>query len=253
MKLSVITFNIRCCDDPEGHSIKERAPRIYESTTTYDADVICFQEYRPCWEKYIEKYYGDKYDIFNKYRTSIAKKMESAPVLWKKEKFESVKTGYFWLSDTPEVESRGWDEKYNCHRMCEYVILCEKASGTVFTVMNTHFGFGDNGQRASARLIYEYSKKISDYPTFVTGDFNMNPQSPGYNEMVKHFTDANKFTAKYSGTTYHGYFREKDIMSHIDYCFTDKNVVPKKYEIIDKSFDGKFPSDHYGIYLELEV
>ena len=63
MKLSVITFNIRCCDDPEGHSIKERAPRIYESTTTYDADVICFQEYRPCWEKYIEKYYGDKFGM----------------------------------------------------------------------------------------------------------------------------------------------------------------------------------------------
>ncbi len=253
MKLRVITFNIRCCDDPGGHSIKERAPRIYDSTTIYDADVICFQEYRPRWEKHIEKYYGTEYEIFNKYRTTDILKKESAPILWKKEKFECVKTGYFWLSDTPEVESKGWDEKYDCHRMCEYVTLREKASGKVFTAMNAHFGFGDNGQMASARLICEYSKKVSHYPTFVTGDFNMKPNSPGYNEMARHFTDVNTVTAKYSGTTYHGYFRKKNILSHIDYCFVDKNVVPIKYEVIDKSFDGKFPSDHYGIYLVLEI
>lgn len=45
--------------------------------------------------------------------------------------------------------------------------------------MNTHFGFGDKGQVGSANLIYEYSGKILNYPTFVIGDFNMNPKSAG--------------------------------------------------------------------------
>ena len=95
MKLKVITFNIRCCDDSDGHSIKERAPRICESTQPYDADIISLQEYRPRWEAYIDKYYGNDYEIFNKYRTTDILKKESAPILWKKGKFECIKTGYF--------------------------------------------------------------------------------------------------------------------------------------------------------------
>ena len=81
----------------------------------------------------------DKYDIFNKYRSES--NLESTPILWKKDKFECLKTGYFWLSDTPEVESRGWDELYNCYRICVYAILKEKATGKTFNFMNTHFGF----------------------------------------------------------------------------------------------------------------
>ena len=85
--------------------------------------------------------------------------MESSPILWKKDKFELLDKGNFWLSDTPEVESRGWDELYNCWRMCEYVILKHIESGKIFTHMNTHYGFGDNGQVKSSKLIYEYSQK----------------------------------------------------------------------------------------------
>lgn len=255
MKISVISFNIRCCDDPDGHSIEERAPRLFEAVKPYDADIIGFQEVRPSprWENRITEQYGEEYGIFNKYRTSDEKKMESSPILWKKDKFDCLETGYFWLSDTPEVESKGWDELYDCHRICEYVILKRKGSGEIFTFMNTHFGFGDNGQIASARLIYEYSRKISDYPTILVGDFNMTPKSAGYGEITKYFTDVNAVTAKSDTVTYHGYFGEKSKPSHIDFCFASGKVKPLKWEIIDKTFDGKFPSDHYGIYTELEI
>ncbi len=248
MELSVISFNIRCADDDGGNSIKERAPRLAEVTSKYDADVIGFQEYTPKWKSYIEKYYGNEYEIFNKYRTKFIKR-ESSPILWKKDKFRCEKTGYFWLSDTPRVQSRGWDEKYNCYRICEYVILKEKQSGNHFAFMNTHFGFGDDGQIKSANLIYEYSKKISAHPTFVTGDFNLTPQMPGYSAMTKNFTDAN--IKKDHSPTYHGYNKGNIKPKHIDYCFCDENVIPLSYEIIKDLPQGRFPSDHYGIFVRL--
>lgn len=251
MELKVISFNIRYCDDENGYSIKERAPRLKEVISNYDVDIIGFQEYTPAWEEYIKQDFGDKYEIFNKYRSENSK--ESSPILWNKEKFECIKTGFFWLSDTPEVESRGWDERYNCFRMCVYVILRDKESGKVFTAMNTHFGFGDNGQMKSVELIYEYSKKISSFPTFVIGDFNMRPDSFAYSLMSKIFTDVNALTENDLRTTFHGYNPEKITNEHIDYCFINEALKPVSQNIIDDVVDGMFPSDHYGLYIKMEV
>ena len=44
MELKVISFNIRCANDPNGHSIAERAPRLAKVTTPFDADIIGLQE-----------------------------------------------------------------------------------------------------------------------------------------------------------------------------------------------------------------
>ena len=252
MELKVISFNIRCCDDENGNSIAERAPRLNNVISHYDADLIGFQEYTPKWEKPIREYFCDKYENFNKYRAETQR--ESSPILWRKNKFECLKTGYFWLSDTPEVESRGWDELYNCFRMCVYVILQEKKSKKIFTFMNTHFGFGDNGQIKSVQLIDEYCKKISSYPTFIIGDFNMTPDCPAYTVMSERFTDVNAATDNDLRTTYHAYNPEgMTTNEHIDYCFINPKIRPISQKIIDDKVDGMFPSDHYGLYIKIEI
>ena len=56
MKITAVSFNIRCCDDANGHSIPERAPRLDALVTPLQPDVIGFQEYTVPWEKQIEKY-----------------------------------------------------------------------------------------------------------------------------------------------------------------------------------------------------
>lgn len=251
MILKVISFNIRCCDDENGHSVAERAPRLKIITDAYDADIMGFQEYTPVWEEHVAAQFGDRYDMFNKYRATTGW-IESPPILWKKEKFECVKSGYFWLSDTPEVESRGWDSLPH-NRICLYVILKDKASGESFVAMNTHYGFGDDCQVKSSALITEYAKRISDLPTFITGDFNMIPTSAGYAEMVKSFTDVNEETARDMRSTYHGYDLDKVRNEHIDYCFINGKIKPLSQKIIDETVDEKFPTDHFGIYSEIEI
>lgn len=250
MQLKIVSFNIRCCDDKNGHSIPERAPRLHAAITALDPDLIGLQEYTPAWEEHIEKYFGDRYEIFNKYRSQDS--LESAPILWKKDRFSCLDRGYFWLSDTPDTESRGWDERYNCYRICEWVIL-EHKSGKRFTFMNTHYGFGDDGQVKSGKLIYKRSQMISNLPTFVTGDFNMRPDSPGYAALCRHFTDVNAATRRDFSQTFHGYQPEKHPDAHIDYCFVSQGLTPVDQKTIRTSFDGKYPSDHYGLEITLEL
>lgn len=251
MHLKVVSFNIRCTDDVNGHFIAERAPRLHAAIAPIDPDVIGLQEYRPKWEEHIEKYFGGAYEIFNKYRS--IESPESAPILWKKDKFTCIGKGYFWLSDTPEVESRGWDERYNCHRICEWVILECKENGQRFTFMNTHYGFGDAGQIKSGELIYTRSKAISDLPTFLTGDFNLRPASPGYQVLTKHFTDVNAATRNDLSSTFHGYHPKEHPDSHIDFCFVNEKVTPVDQKIIKDTFEGKYPSDHYGLEIDIEL
>ena len=119
--------------------------------------------------------------------------------------------------------------------------------------MNTHFGFGDKGQTDSSKLIYDYSKQFGEMPVFILGDFNMTPESQGYAEMIKNFDDVNAKTSNDLRSTYHGYKPEKIKDQHIDYCFINKNVVPLNQKILDQKVDGKFPSDHYGLYISLNV
>ena len=255
MELKLIGFNILYTDNDNGYSVVERVPRLTGIIDKYDADIIGFQEYCPAtWKDYLWDHYGDTYDMFHKYRNQTTpEKSESTPIFWKKGKFDCLKTGFFWLSDTPEIESRGWDELYNCYRICVYVILREKETGQCVTVMNTHFGFGDAGQIKSAGLIARYVKKISDYPTIILGDFNMTPETPGYQEMSCYFTDVNAATVNDTGVTFHGYDPEWEEACHIDYCFVDDKVRPVTQQIIREMVDGKYPSDHYGLYIEVDI
>ena len=250
MKIKVISFNIRCCNDKDGYSVAERAPRLAAVTKGYDADVIGLQEFTYLWEDHIERIYGDKYEMFNQYRHMT--RLESPPILWKKDKFECLKKGCFWLSDTPEVMSGGWDT-LGCNRNCEYVILRDKESGEEFVFMNTHLGFGDEFQIKSVELICDYAEKISSLPTFVTGDFNAHFQSPPYEAMAKRLVDVNGATVNDRRSTYHGYHPEDDKNVHIDYCFANEKVKPISFKIIDETVDGKFPSDHFGFFAELEI
>ena len=252
MEINVMSFNIRCCDDADGHSIPERAPRLANIFSKYECDIIGLQEVRFAWEPHLSEIFSEDYDMFLKYRNET-EDIEAAAILWRRDKYDCIKTGCFWLSDTPDRESRGWDELYNCYRICIYAVLSEKASGKRFVAMCTHFGFGDSGQVKSARLIYNYSKEISNLPTFIVGDFNMKPDSAGYGEMLKNFTDVNAATVRDFGTTYHNYAPDKITDEHIDYCFVDKNIVSKNQKIVRDTVDGKFPSDHYPVYSVLKI
>lgn len=249
MYVKFLSFNLRCCDDPDRNSIVERALRLKTVLAPLSADIMTFQEIRPKWVPEIERDYSDQYECFLAYRS--VEKPEGLFTLWKKEKYDCIEKGHFWFSDTPSRESAGWDEKYHCPRICSYVLLKERGNEQAFLVMNTHFGFGDVCQTKSAKMIKAFSSRYPNCNTVIGGDFNMTPSSLGYKEMVERYIDSNAVTAADRRATYHAYDPSPEQTAHIDYIFCDRKVTPRSFRIIDDAVDGKYPSDHFGICSEL--
>ncbi|MBQ4288657.1 MAG: endonuclease/exonuclease/phosphatase family protein [Clostridia bacterium] len=251
MDLNLVSFNIRSLDDPDGYSIPERAPRLSKVIRDIDPDIIGIQEFRPSWEKLFHEHFLDRYEMYNRYRT-LEGWIEGCPILWKKDLFDLEDKGIFWFSDTPEVESQGWDELGH-KRIGIYVLLKDLRDGSRFVSMNTHFGFGDDCQIKSARILKDYADRFADLPLFITGDFNARPESHAYKEMTKHFRDVNAMVLNDWGDTYHGYYVSEDPPEHIDYCFINDHVEPISERVIREKVDGYFPSDHYGLQIELKI
>ena len=255
MDLKVLSFNVRTCDDANGHAIKERAPRAIEILKKENADIMGFQEYTPETKKFFQNELSQDYEIFDKYRTEKPDTdWESEPIFWKKDKFRCLDKGFFWFSDTPEKESTGWDEIYDCYRICMWIILKEVKTGKSFIHMNTHLGFGNKGQCDSVKLIKKFIENLGNLPAIITGDFNFSPDTEPYRIMTEDYTDVNVATVNDKTVTYHGYsVNPKKEQEHIDFCFVNDGVVSKDFKIITKTFDGKFPSDHYPIVANVSL
>ncbi|MBR4863187.1 MAG: endonuclease/exonuclease/phosphatase family protein [Oscillospiraceae bacterium] len=248
MLLKLLSFNIRCTNDPNGHSIAERAPRVAAVLKNYAADIVGFQEYhflRWCdaWAQVEDPAYGEiKIDRGDG---------EGLVLWWRKDKFTLLDKGHFWFADDPSVPSTDWDEKYHKPRICGWLLLQDKKTEKTFLYMNVHYGFGAEGQQKNAGLLQRYAKSIGDYPLIIAGDFNMLPGTPGYTAMAEKFTDVNAVTAKLPDITYHGYGEKESML--LDYCFVNEAVTPIGYEIVKTMFDGKYPSDHYPIELQVQL
>ncbi len=264
MSIKILSFNICCSGNREGHSLPERAPRVISVIDKYDPDLIGFQEVTPRWIELLGQYFEDKgYEVFNKYRGENDR--ESTPMLWKKDRFECLDKGYFWLSDTPEVESRGWDT-LNHPRICMWAKLKDLTTGQVFVYANTHFGFSDLCHSESAHLVLDRVSSHNTDSVFVTADYNFYKDSVGYKEMTKLFVDVTAVTTGDKSATFHNYdpanaltddelkTSGKTYGGHIDFCFANPNgIIPISGKVYRDHFDGKFPSDHNPVLFELDV
>ena len=101
--------------------------------------------------------------------------------------------------------------------------------------------------------MHEYNQKLGDYPTVITGDFNMRHNYPAYKDMSALYCDVNMATTKDMGNTYHGYKPEKNKDDLIDYFFVNNDFQPISYRRITDTVNGLYPSDHYGIQAIIET
>ena len=246
-EINIMSLNIRCGGDSDGHSIEERRPRVKDTVKRLSPDVIGFQEVTPEWLDRLHNDYGDIYEIFNVWRDT--EELESAPILWKKEKFLCRSKGVFWLSDTPDVMSDGYDP---VRRACQYAVLTEIETGKSFVFMNTHVGFIEANQAKSCEVIKDFAKEFSALPVFITGDFNFQPGTLGYTAMTEYFTDMNAAARGDTGETFHGYYHGYEPTELVDYCFVSHSVTPVDCEVMRETFDGKFASDHYALKIRAE-
>lgn len=249
-QISVVSYNIRGWNDPDGNAISDRAPRLEQVLDKYSPDLIGFQEFVPEWETYTTEMLGDEYGSIVQYRGDTGKVDEAAPIFYKKEVLELVESGAFWMSNTPEKSSASWSSQY--HRICTWAKFKIIETGKEFYHFNTHTDGSDLSQYKGAHLIIEKREEIcGDLPLVITGDFNMIPESIGYSELTTVFADVNAVTTNSTDSTYHNYGAD-DML--IDYCFiTSETIKAVDYKIMDDMVDDKYVSDHFGLYTEMII
>ncbi len=116
---------------------------------------------------------------------------EGSWIFYRSDRFrvDSLRSGNFWLSNTPGVPSR-LGGSYN--RLCTYARLIEKSTGRGLYVFNAHFYMPDQTdyRLASARMLAKAvtERAVAADPVVVTGDFN-SPETDTVTHWYKHGTD----------------------------------------------------------------
>ena len=135
--VNVMSFNIRY-DNPEDSldNWQYRKDRAANAIRFYDVDILGTQE---VLHNQLEdlKQRLPEYGVIGVGREDGKEKGEYSALWYKKDRFNLLDSGYFWLSETPEVAgSKGWDGA--CERIASWAKLQDKVSGKEFFALNTH-------------------------------------------------------------------------------------------------------------------
>ena len=135
-KITIVSANARCYTP--GDLMKKswfyRAPLLVRTLAAAEPDIIGFQEVTWLHRSYFDRALKG-YDYVLDYRDDSFL-AESCPIYYNTSKFTLTDKGSFWLSETPETMSKGWNAA--CYRICSYVILTQKSDGKQLVVFNTH-------------------------------------------------------------------------------------------------------------------
>lgn len=250
--LSVMTQNLRVgANDGAENDIFLRCDRFTALVEQYKPDLIGLQEYTDEWDFMLMDYLEQSpYEIIFEYRASGDR--EATPIMYNADKLELISHKFFWLSDTPEVESPSWDDGDG--KRCRIVTECvfkEKKSGVELVHINTHFGLTAYCQDESGSLLNRYIKENhADRPLFLTGDFNMTEGSQSYINLTADDLLTNSFylATEYgdTGGTYNG-FEEGSHSTVIDFVFVSSKVDTSYYGVLTDKPEGLFVSDHFAV------
>ncbi len=113
-------------------------------------------------------------------------KGEYSPIFYRSDRFELLDSGTFWLSETPNEVSYGWDAA--CRRVCSWGHFKDKLTKKKFWFFNTHMDHkGKTARTEGAKLVIEKIKQMcgKDAKVILTGDFNVAQNSPAYNTFAQ--------------------------------------------------------------------
>ena len=176
------------------------------------------------------------------------------PIFYLKSKFKLLDSGYFWLSDTPDVPSIGPDA--SMERMCTWIKLMNRLTGDVYVHVNTHFDHVSEEARVQGALIVNrfIEENFSDVPVVFTADMNTSDKGEAYATMTKDLTDT-RLAAKdcVSYGTFHG-GQDPSLKAdyYIDFVLCSDDFDVAAYRTVTKGFNNRFTSDHFPIYADLK-
>lgn len=245
--LTVVSYNIRMGAANDGtNSWKYRYPASAMMIVDQKPDIFGLQEAYDYQVKYLEDYCPG-YTSVGVGRDNGRHKGEHMSIFYNKKTVRLLKWGTYWLSETPEKPSKGWDA--DCIRTATWTLMKDKRSGKKFYYVNTHLDHvGWEARKNGLALIVDRIAAMNpeQLPMVLTGDFNMTIDRPEFDDLKKIMRDTRETAVK---TDHHGTFNDwgkgGDI---IDYIWYKGFSSCTEYETVTKPYmDRAYISDHYPI------
>ncbi|WP_262709323.1 endonuclease/exonuclease/phosphatase family protein [Sphingobacterium olei] len=255
-----MSFNIRMNYQDDGiNNWEHRRVYMTDFIKRYQPDLLGIQEaYYP---QYVDmKDLLPDYDSFGPVEGRQG--AESVAAFYRKNQLTCLDSGTFWLSETPEEQSVGWDA--NLRRTVTWGAFQIKSNGQKVYLFVTHFDHkGKKAIEESAKLLLQKIEDIAgDNQAFITGDFNFTEESPYYKilttkqDITKPLYDTSKLAQNYLGPawTLHNFgLMPIEKRSKIDYIFSNKRIPVVRFENIDEHRGDLYPSDHNPLMITVKI
>lgn len=272
------TYNIRLSlgDKNTPNAWEARKGDLAALIRKLDLDAFGLQEVRPDQAAYLREQLPD-YAFVGEHRGADRISDEASPVFYRKSRFEALKSGTFWLSETPDVPGRkGWGAA--CPRVCSWMWLKDRRTGRTFCFANTHTDHVSALARKEGMLLI--IRRMADFgggaPIVFTGDHNCcENEEPAQavskilsNALYKTETPPTGSWRTFSGWSY----RTNEVSTadalarsveqrnadaeapRIDYIYVSPGVRVKDYATHNDVRPGTtlYPSDHFPVTATLE-
>jgi endonuclease/exonuclease/phosphatase family metal-dependent hydrolase len=263
--LRVMTFNIRygTANDGENHWDK-RKDFLVETIQEFNPDFLGTQETLGFQRDYLaEKLPG--YGVLGVGRDDGKEQGEMMALYYKKDRFEKLAEGHFWLSESPDQPgSKSWDT--SLPRMATWVRLQDRKqpSSPPILFLNTHFDHrGPQARLESAGLVRKKIESLAAGASVIlTGDFNSGEASPPYNALFQDiegkpspvidcYRAIHPERAPNEGTAT-GFDVKKTTGSRIDWIAASRDWKVLSARINRTERSGRPPSDHFPVEAILE-
>lgn len=251
-EVKVISYNIRVINSKDGENEwKYRAAASDAMIKDYAPDIFGLQEAMPGHLEYLNKALP-KYASIGVGREDGVSKGEHMSIYYNTKTIRLEKWGTYWLSETPDVPSKGWDAA--CKRTATWALLTVKSTGKQFYYVNTHLDHrGAVAQQKGLDLIVSRIAEMNPegLPMILTGDFNVETDSPVLAELNTRMLDARKTAEKTdSRATFNGWGSRAIV---IDFIYYSGFSSCPEYETIVRQYEGvPYISDHYPIMARLK-
>lgn len=248
-EITICSFNIRGSNMDTGvNAWSNRKKMVIRVFGNYQYDIVCMQE--PLTDQIQDFLSIGIYEWLGVSGQGTPDSDVFTPIFYNKKKLNVLDYGTFWLSETPDVVSRGWDGKFP--RICTWAKFRDIENCRSFYVFNTHLDHvGEVAKLEGARLICRKIKEMTaEEAVFITGDMNSTPETPPIHTFLSEFSNSREIATEKSGPagTAHSYGKLYP-PSQIDYIFVNEYISVTKAITITKNSDPVYMSDHYPIVI----
>ena len=247
--VTIVSYNIRYFNHKADHGKRHwyvRAPLVLRKIAELQPDVLCLQEVHPPQYAYLEKHLVGYKSVIG-YRENRGVHSEACPIFYNAARFTLLDSGTFWLSDTPDVQSKYEDSWH--YRISTFVKLRD-ADGSVFTVYNTHPDYRIESNRIRQLSVLAERVRKEDGNVVVTGDMNAVKGEKSLEPFEEMLRDSKDFRGDVFGATFNGFGEKPE--EWIDFIYLPKDCTLVDTGIDKTLFDGVYPSDHYPIYAKVK-